>query len=298
MFVVKPTSQKVKQGETALFKAQIDGYPPPNVSWLLNGKQLKEEDVKMQFNATTGEAKLAISNVDLQQHAGSITCRMKNHQGSQEETVRLDVLVAPKIIVQLPKQQEIVSGQNVILKIVGQGLPQPSAEWFFKDRCILSENGSRDGLNSEYQLPIKQATVAHNEGSYRVVLKNEVGEVQSTPCVLTVFEPVKLTKVRPTSDLVVLKIGEAFNFVVDVSGKETPKVQLVINGQAMPFTSEETTRYTFSVANVRREHQGVYNVRAENKISKEEITITLNVTGEFACILRSNTIVYAFCTFS
>ena len=57
---------------------------------------------------------------------------------------------------------------------------------------------------------VKQATVAANEGTYRVVLKNELGETESTPCVLTVLEPVKLTKIAPTTDVVDLKVGEPF----------------------------------------------------------------------------------------
>ena len=105
-FVVKPTTQKVKADETALFKARVDGYPTPSVSWLLNGRQLKEEDAQIEFNATTGEATLSIRNVALETHAGLITCCLENSHGNQKEPVRFDVLVAPVITKQFPKQQE------------------------------------------------------------------------------------------------------------------------------------------------------------------------------------------------
>ncbi|CAF4977725.1 unnamed protein product, partial [Rotaria sp. Silwood1] len=129
MFIVKPTTQKVRQGETAVFVSNVDGYPTPIVTWLLNGKLLTEkEGIEVQFYATTDQAKLSIQNVDLEQHAGSITCRVENEYGEQEETVRFDILVAPKITEDLPKQQEIVSGRDIALKVVGQGSPRPSPQ--------------------------------------------------------------------------------------------------------------------------------------------------------------------------
>ncbi|CAF4359868.1 unnamed protein product, partial [Rotaria magnacalcarata] len=83
------------------------------------------------MNAPTGDAKLTIPKVDLQQHAGSVTCRLENVHGSQEETVHLNVLAAPLITTQLPKQEETVSGKDVTFRVVVRGSPRPDAEWFF-----------------------------------------------------------------------------------------------------------------------------------------------------------------------
>ncbi|CAF5009923.1 unnamed protein product, partial [Rotaria magnacalcarata] len=69
-FVTKPTTQEVKQSETAVFEAKVDGYPIPKVIWLLNGKPLTPKDgAQVEMNAPTGDAKLTIPKVDLQQHA-------------------------------------------------------------------------------------------------------------------------------------------------------------------------------------------------------------------------------------
>ncbi|CAF4978141.1 unnamed protein product, partial [Rotaria sp. Silwood1] len=54
-----------------------------------------KEGAQVEMNAATGEAKLSIPKVDLQQHAGTVTCRLENPYGIQEETVRLDILAAP-----------------------------------------------------------------------------------------------------------------------------------------------------------------------------------------------------------
>jgi hypothetical protein len=270
----------VKQGETVVFETKIDGYPAPKLTWLLNGKPLTaKEGAQVELNPATGDAKLSIPKVDLQQHAGSVLCRLENVHGTQEETVRLDVLAAPLITTQLPKQEETVSGKDVTLRVVVRGSPRPDAQWFYNDTPVAPENTSYDEEKSEYQLLVKQPTVATSEGSYKVVLKNELGETESTPCALTVLEAVKLTKIAPATEVVDLKVGAPFEISFDVAGKEAPKVQLTKDGKEVKFTSVEGTRHVYSVPEVKPEHQGVYKVTAKNKTSSEETTTTLNVTG-------------------
>ena len=281
MFLAKPTTQEVKQGDTAVFDMKIDGYPAPKVTWLLNGKPLTPKDgAQVEFNAATGDAKLSIPKVDLQQHSGIVTCRLENPHGNVEETVRLDVLAAPLITTQLPKQEETVSGKDVTLRVAVRGAPRPQAQWFYNDVPVAPENVTFDETKSEYQLLVKQPTVADNEGTYRVVLKNDLGETESTPCNLTILEPVKVTKVGALPDVVDLKVGEPFEISFDVAGKEAPKVQLTKDGKEVKFTTVDGGRHTYSVPEVKPEHQGVYKLAAKNKTSSEEANITLNVTGK------------------
>jgi len=187
----------VKQNETAVFETKIDGYPTPKVTWFRNDKPLTgEKGTKIEFNPTTGHAKLSIQNTNLQQHADLVICRLENIHGNPEETVRLDIIAAPFIITQLPKEDDIITGKNVTLRVVAHGSPRPKAEWFYNNAPIVAENTSYDEEKNEYQLSRKEVTAAAHEGTYQVSLKNNYGEIQST-CVWTVLEPVKLTKIVP-----------------------------------------------------------------------------------------------------
>ena len=121
--------------------------------------------------------------------------------------------------------------------------------------------------------------MATSEGSYRVVFKNELGESESTPCVLTVLEPVKLTKIAPASDELDLKVGEPFEISFDIDGKESPKVQLTKDGKEVKFTSVEGARHIYSVPEIKPEHQGAYKLLAKNKTSSEEANVAVHVTG-------------------
>jgi hypothetical protein len=91
---------------------------------------------------------------------------------------------------------------------------------------------------------------------------------------------VKLTKIGPTTEVVDLKVGEVFEISADIEGKEAPKVQLTKDGKEVKLTSVEGTRHTYSLPEVKPEHQGVYKLTAKNKTSSEETTVTLNVTGK------------------
>ncbi|CAF4238070.1 unnamed protein product, partial [Rotaria sordida] len=183
----------------------------------------------------------------------------------------------PLITTQLPKQEETVSGKDVTLRVVVRGSPRPEAQWFFNDTPIAPENISYDEEKSEYQLLLKNTSVAVNEGTYRVVLKNDLGETESTPCVLTVLEPVKLTKIAPTSDVVDLKVGEPFEILFDVGGKEAPKVQLTKDGKEVKFSSVEGTRHVYSVPEVKPEHQAPLSVSQ----SLTDINVLLGQPGTF-----------------
>ena len=187
VFAAKLTTQEVKQGETAVFETKIDGYPAPKVTWLLNGKPLTpKEGAQVEFNAATGDAKLSIPKVDLQQHAGTVTCRLENPHGSQEETARLDILAAPLITTQLPKQEETVAGKDVTLKVAVRGAPRPTAQWFYNDKPVAPESTTFDEEKERVSIiVVKQPSVATAEGTYKVVLKNDLGETESAPCVLT-----------------------------------------------------------------------------------------------------------------
>ena len=283
VFVSKPITQEVKQGDAAVFEVKTDGYPAPKVIWLLNGKPLTPKDgAQIETTPATGESKLTINNVDLQQHAGQVTCKLENSHGTTEETVRLDILAAPLVTSQLPKETEVVTGHDATLKVVVRGSPRPQAQCLFNDQPLDEANVIYDEDKSEYQLTVKQANVGQHEGSYRFVFTNDLGQTESTPCLLTVLEPVKLVRISPNdnSEMLDLKVGEPLEMSFDIDGKESPKVQLTKDGKEVKWTSVDEKRHVYRVDDVKPENQGAYKVVAKNKAATEESSLNVVVTGE------------------
>ena len=281
IFLIKPASQQVKQGEVANFQVKIDGYPSPTITWLLNGKPLTSHDsAEIKKNRITGDSTLSISNVNIQQHTGAVTCRVENMHGSAEEVARLDIRAPPVIKTQLNAEEEVLSGRDVALKVVAFGLSQPEAQWYYNDNLLETSNVTYDTQKNEYQLMIEQVTFANNDGRYRVVLKNELGESESTTCILHVLEPVILVQVAPTSAVVDLTIDQPFELCFDISGNETPKVHFYKNDKIVEFTSVEGRRYVYKVDAVKPEHDGLYKVTAKNNTSNEVAYVTVKITGK------------------
>lgn len=295
IFLTKHTSQKVKQGETAVFQVNVDGYPLPNITWLFNDGELTVgNNIRVEIDRTTGDSKLWIDKVDLEQHIGTVTCRIGNIHGRTEEIVRLDIGAAPIFKTQLNTKEKVASGADIILKVVAVGSPRPLAQWYYNDKALETSNVAYDELKNEYRLTIEKASFANNDGRYRVVLQNELGESESTTCVLRVLDPVKLLKIVPISGTVNLQVDEPLELSFDIDANEESTVQLYRNQKKLKFTCIEEGRHVYKVDKVRLEDQGVYKVIVEDGVSMKTGKVNINVNSKLysfefaliACIKR------------
>ena len=97
----------------------------------------------------------SIPKVDLQQHAGLVTCRLENVHGTQEESGHLNILAAPLITTQLPKQEETVSGKRCNTKSSCSWFDPRTRSWtwFYNDTTSPApENTTYDEEKSEYHV--------------------------------------------------------------------------------------------------------------------------------------------------
>jgi hypothetical protein len=90
-FIEKPTSIDVNENDLAEFRAKIDAYPAPKITWLFEGKPMTaKEGFDVQTDQATGTSVLTIKQV-LPKHTGKITVKADNPSGSIEETVQCSV---------------------------------------------------------------------------------------------------------------------------------------------------------------------------------------------------------------
>ncbi|CAH0765342.1 unnamed protein product [Bemisia tabaci] len=79
-FIVKPKSARVMDGQPVLFKAKVTGHPIPLVSWLHDGKPIKEGKVVSVTQNSEGVCELAISEV-FPEDCGQYVCQAVNPAG-------------------------------------------------------------------------------------------------------------------------------------------------------------------------------------------------------------------------
>uniref|UniRef100_A0A3Q4I278 Ig-like domain-containing protein n=1 Tax=Neolamprologus brichardi TaxID=32507 RepID=A0A3Q4I278_NEOBR len=81
VFVMKPSSYKCSEGQTARFDLKVVGRPMPETYWFHNGEYNKEEIFKKSLNKISAYAR----------DSGVITCRATNKYGVDQTSATLIV---------------------------------------------------------------------------------------------------------------------------------------------------------------------------------------------------------------
>ncbi|XP_011882613.1 PREDICTED: fasciclin-2 isoform X3 [Vollenhovia emeryi] len=187
---IQPTIQEISkpvdiiEGENANIECKAGGKPPPMISWVKSIAQqnLSNAD-RFGVNSVTGV--LTITNVN-REDAGEYGCTAINAAGSASATIRVNVIVKPKIMEFLNKT--VVQGKNVDIKCKVFGRPPPDVTFrkltlekpyvmgaqTHDDRIVLKNE--QDELSGETvaTMSITNA-LTDNDGLYECVAKNTGG---------------------------------------------------------------------------------------------------------------------------
>jgi hypothetical protein len=170
-----PRPQTRLVGETATFKVLAEGTAPLGYQWIFEGNVMVRETNSM----------LMIPNVSTV-HQGRYWVEIRNPLGSvTSSNAVLTVLIPPFIITQ-PKSQEAKIGETITF-VVEAGGTQPLTYQWLRNGVIISGE-TKNTLTIEGVQP-------QDGGSYRVVVANAAGAVQSDIALLRIDVPF-----RPLSD--------------------------------------------------------------------------------------------------
>ncbi|XP_032630203.1 immunoglobulin superfamily member 10 [Chelonoidis abingdonii] len=128
----------VHSGKPVSVKCRAEGRPIPTISWILANKTYVSESfpgskqVSMQPDGT-----LIIKEVTVYDR-GLYTCMASNPAGADTLTVKLQVIVAPPVILE-EKRQHIagIVGESLKLPCTAKGNPHPSVHWVLFDGTVV-----------------------------------------------------------------------------------------------------------------------------------------------------------------
>ena len=86
----KPSNVTVKEGLMATFYCEAEGYPKPELRWMVHGKAVGGNDTRRKVIRSTGIG-LQIDKVK-QEDDGNIICVAENFLGKESSTAKLNVL--------------------------------------------------------------------------------------------------------------------------------------------------------------------------------------------------------------
>ncbi|XP_003473319.4 myotilin isoform X2 [Cavia porcellus] len=122
MFIFKPQSKKVYEGDSVKLECQISAIPPPKLFWKRNNEMVRFNTDRISlYHDNTGRVTLLIQDVN-KKDAGWYTVSAVNEAGVITCNTRLDVAARPNQTLPAPKQLRVRPTFSKYLALNGRGL--------------------------------------------------------------------------------------------------------------------------------------------------------------------------------
>ncbi|XP_028851746.1 hemicentin-1 isoform X2 [Denticeps clupeoides] len=192
-----PREVQTTQDSVVTLECQTSGNPPPQISWLRNGRPLP---LSPRTRLLSADSILRISSVQLSD-AGVYTCVARSRAGLAELSFDVQVQVPPGVDRTEPTEQvTVVRGSAVTLTCEARGVPPPTLTWLKDGQPLaLHRNLLLDGQETRFELP--DVTLSDG-GLYSCVASNQAGSSTKT-FNLTVLDPPKISSASSPEEMTV-----------------------------------------------------------------------------------------------
>jgi hypothetical protein len=260
--VSQPVAQQIESGASATLSVGVIGTGPIFYQWYKGGAAITGANASTLFVANASSSDAGTYSVVVTNSVGSV----------QSSSVSLEVLVPPATPVQIvsqPVSRTIDDGSSATLSVAATGTGPISYEWF-KDGVVL-QNATTSTL------AINDAS-AGDAGSYRVVVSNAAGSVQSALATISVNAiPAPIAPVQIVNQPVGVSVttGTSATLSVDVVGSGPITYQWYKGNVAL--VGENSSTLSFNDAAV--SDSGTYRVTVSNSAgSVQSSAVSVNVT--------------------
>jgi hemicentin len=279
----KPNKTDLKQHETLILEYLVDGKPKPEITFLKDGKEIKPSPkTQITYDDKTKICRLVTTDVG-QEDQGLYTLVAKNKLGKQEtEPVKVNVTAPIVVKKKLPETIDGIFGEQTILTVEAEGIPQPKVTWLFNDQPLKTSPKHKieipkDNPNQTNLIITKLDT--NDIGKYTAIIDNGIEKIE-TKTKLNVHNKPKLeSKLEPT---MTFNIGEQGEIPIRLSGenntitwyKDSKPIQF---DKRIRVVNDEHNSYKLVIDDVRSEDKGVYSMVVKNKGGDLEIKTVVNI---------------------
>lgn len=271
-------------GDKVSLDVTATGNPEPEFKWLVfNHEKNTEEEVAQQdgvevrFLASSKLYQLIFSGIK-REAIGKYTLKLKNIAGEAETSIDINVNYPPTIIKDI-EGISVTEGSECQFLAVVDGNPKPTIEWHKNDAKLKADKRMVNKVEeNQYSLLINETKNA-DKGTFKAVLKNKVGTVETTPVELGItFGPAILKSLKDAETVE----GKPLEMVCDVSGTPKPEfkwfkgdVELTESEKYSFGVKSET--YTLTVSNSEEKDSGLYKAVFKNEFGSSETKANANV---------------------
>ncbi|XP_077198497.1 roundabout homolog 2 isoform X11 [Paroedura picta] len=286
--VEHPSDVIVSKGEPTTLNCKAEGRPSPTIEWYKDGERVEtDKDDPRSHRMLLPSGSLFFLRIVHGRRSkpdeGSYVCVARNYLGEAvSRNASLEVALLRDDFRQNPTDVVVAAGEPAILECQPpRGHPEPSIYWK-KDKIRIDDREERISIRGG-KLMISN-TRKSDAGMYTCVGTNMVGERDSDPAELTVFE--RPTFLRRPINQVVLE-EEIVEFRCQVQGDPQPTVRWKKDDNDLPRGRYDIKDdYTLRIKKTMSTDEGTYTCIAENRVGKVEASATLTVRAPPQFVVR------------
>ncbi|XP_049891258.1 roundabout homolog 3 isoform X2 [Epinephelus moara] len=277
--VEHPSDLIVSKGEPATLNCKAEGRPTPMVEWYKDGERVEtdREDPRSHRMLLPSGSLFFLRIVHGRRSKpdeGIYVCVARNYLGEAvSRNASLEVAILRDDFRQTPSDVVVAAGEPAVMECIPpRGHPEPTISW---KRNNIRVNDRDERITIRGGKLMISNTRKSDAGMYVCVGTNMVGEKDSDPAELVVFERPVFTK-QPVNQVVLAE--DTVDFFCEVHGDPTPTVRWRREEGELPrgrfeIRSDNSLRLT----QVRGEDEGTYTCVSENSVGKAEASGTLQV---------------------
>ncbi|KAM4794658.1 roundabout homolog 2 isoform 3-T3 [Rhinophrynus dorsalis] len=286
--VEHPSDVIVSKGEPTTLNCKAEGRPTPTIEWYKDLERVEtDKDDPRSHRMLLPSGSLFFLRIVHGRRSkpdeGSYVCVARNYLGeAMSRNASLEVALLRDDFRHNPTDVVVAAGEPAILECQPpRGHPEPTIYWK-KDKVRIDDREERISIRSG-KLMISN-TRKSDAGMYTCVGTNMVGERDSDPAELTVFE--RPTFLRRPINQVVLE-EEAVEFRCQVQGDPQPTVRWKKDDSDLPRGRYDIKDdYTLRIKKAVSVDEGTYTCISENRVGKVEASATLTVRAPPQFIVR------------
>lgn len=250
-----PQNQTVNAGSSASFSVAATNNPPFFYQWYKNGLVIT--------NATNSTL---VINPATPSDAGNYSVWVRNIVGyrsvvSSNATLTVN-MTYPVITTQPASQTTLSAGSALSLNVQATNNPPFAYQWYLNNAALLDQTNATLAYNPTY---------TNDSGSYRVMVSNSFGSVNSSNAIVFVYQPAFIVT-PPANQLA--SYGNPASFSVAADGFPTPtNFQWSFNGS--PIVGANTS--TLLIPSVTTNKLGSYSIIVSNAYGSAQSSATLTM---------------------
>ncbi|XP_041864487.1 roundabout homolog 3 isoform X2 [Melanotaenia boesemani] len=283
-----PSDLIVSKGEPATLNCKAEGRPTPMVEWYKDGERVEtdREDPRSHRMLLPSGSLFFLRIVHGRRSKpdeGVYVCVARNYLGEAvSRNASLEVAILRDDFRQTPSDVVVAAGEPAVMECIPpRGHPEPTISWK-RNNVRVNDRDERITIRGG-KLMISN-TRKSDAGMYVCVGTNMVGEKDSDPAELVVFERPVFTK-QPVNQVVLA--DDTVDFYCEVHGDPTPTVRWRREEGELPRGRFEIrSDNSLRLSQVRAEDEGTYTCVSENSVGKAEASGTLQVHVPPQIIIR------------